>query len=208
MCAFNSIPLWKLTLVTPTILHEYLFWTCIYYVCIYAGSTAGLRGSKRSLYEGGIRVPGLIEWPAVIKQNVVTDYPVVSNDLLPTVCDIVHVPSSECPDNRPIDGQSILPLLTGRTGKRGSNIKWAYYIPKDFNAEYDAAISGDQYKVHATYNKGKIKSARLYDLVADRSESKDLSVEKPELLNSLKGELHIWLQSVAWSALKEVDCIS
>lgn len=153
-------------------------------------------------------MPGLIEWPTVIKQNHMTDYPVVSSDLLPTVCDIVGIPLSECPGDRPLDGESILPLLNRLREKRGSHIKWAYQIPHDFDAQYDAAISGDQYKVHATYDKGKIQSARLYDLVSDREEKKDLSSEKPKLLESMKAELHSWWESVRQSAIEEVACIS
>ena len=167
----------------------------------------GLRGSKRSLFEGGIRVPGFIEWPAVIKRNHVTDYPVVSSDLFPTVCDILGIPLSTCAANRSIDGESIMPLLTGQKKKRGSNIKWAYLIPGDFNAKYDAAISGDHYKLHATYNKGKVQSARLYDLLTDRTEDQDLSREKPQLVESMKAELHKWLQSVIWSATDGVGCL-
>ena len=49
------------------------------------GVTNGLRGSKRSLYEGGVRVPGMIEWPDVITSNKVSSFPVVTSDLLPTV---------------------------------------------------------------------------------------------------------------------------
>lgn len=172
-----------------------------------AGSTAGFKGSKRSLYEGGIRVPGLIEWPAVIKENIVTDYPVVSSDLLPTICDILGVPPTRSPV-RSIDGETIMPLLTGQRAKRGSKIKWAYHIPGDFGTKHQAAISGDQYKVYATYNHGKIESAELYDLVSDQFENKDLSREKPELFKSMKAELHRWWQSLVWSATEEVNCIS
>lgn len=167
----------------------------------------GLRGNKRSLFEGGIRVPGLIEWPAIIKQNHVTDYPVVSNDLFPTVCDILGIPLSTCVANRSIDGESIMPLLTGQWKTRGSNIKWAFPIPGDFNAKYNAAISGDRYKLHVTYNKGKIQSAQLYDLFTNQMEDQDLSREKPELVENMKAELHKWLQSVIWSATDGVGCL-
>ena len=53
------------------------------------GATNGLRGRKHFLYEGGIRVPGMIEWPDVITSNKVSSFPIVSNDLLPTVRDIL-----------------------------------------------------------------------------------------------------------------------
>ena len=48
------------------------------------GRTGGLRGRKRSLYEGGIRVPGIVTWPAVVQAGQVTDCPGVTSDYLPT----------------------------------------------------------------------------------------------------------------------------
>jgi hypothetical protein len=55
------------------------------------GSTNGLRGRKRDLTEGGIRVPGLMEWPARIKKNIVTDFPAATYDYKPTVMAIIGV---------------------------------------------------------------------------------------------------------------------
>ena len=71
------------------------------------GVTNGLRGHKKLLYEGGVCVPGMIEWPEVITSNKVSSFPVVSSDLLPTVRDILDI---KFPDNCPIDGISILPF--------------------------------------------------------------------------------------------------
>ena len=58
------------------------------------GHTYGLAGRKRSLTEGGIRMPTLLEWPAVIKSNHNSSFPGVSNDLFPTIIDILGVDSS------------------------------------------------------------------------------------------------------------------
>ena len=60
------------------------------------GSTNGLRGRKGTVYEGGVRVPGIIEWPDMISENRVVHTPIVSSDLLPTVMDILQL---EMPDN-------------------------------------------------------------------------------------------------------------
>ena len=169
------------------------------------GRTGGLRGRKRDLYEGGIRVPGIIEWPAMIKRNRVSDFPVVSNDFLPTVCDILGVKS---PDDRPIDGISILPFLRNETATRSKPIAWAYAIQDDFAVEqYNAALSSNQYKVYAAYSEGKMEKAELYDLKNDRSETKDLSAVHPDILNSMKQELEDWQQSVIKSARDEVQCL-
>jgi arylsulfatase A-like enzyme len=81
------------------------------------GSYKGdLREKKGSLYEGGIRVPTVIEWPAVIKRHRVSDIPAVTSDILPTVLDIVGL---EHPDPaRPLDGISLKPLIAGKAMNR------------------------------------------------------------------------------------------
>jgi hypothetical protein len=68
-----------------------------------------LRGNKGSVYEGGLRVPGIIEWPAVIQPRV-THYPACTMDLFPTVADILGLPDDVMV--RPVDGISLKPLLT------------------------------------------------------------------------------------------------
>ena len=167
------------------------------------GVTAGFKGRKRSLHEGGIRVPGLIEWPDVIKLNKKSDYPVVSSDLLPTVCDILGVSP---PSDRPIDGSSILPFLKGNASARNSSIKWAWNIKGSFENKYQAAISDDRCKVYAMYNKGIVQSAELYDLQEDPFETEDISSKQKVCFQTLKSELEEWRQSVIKSAKEEVKC--
>lgn len=75
----------------------------------------GFRGNKGSLYEGGLRVPAIIEWPAVIRQHRVSTLPCVSSDIFPTVLDLTGL---ESPDpQRPVDGISLRPLIEGDTMK-------------------------------------------------------------------------------------------
>ena len=166
------------------------------------GVTAGFRGRKRSLYEGGIRLPGLIEWPAMITKNRKSDFPVISSDLLPTACDIVNV---SVPSDRPIDGVSILPFLKGETSKRNVSLKWAYNVGGNFDGKYQAAISDDQYKVYATYNKNKV-TTELYDLKNDPFEKNDIKDKLSEVHDKLKSDLEDWRQSVKNSAVKVVKC--
>lgn len=75
------------------------------------GSTGGLRGVKASLWEGGIRVPAIIEWPTVITSPRHSDLPCTTSDILPTLVDLVGSPVS-LPE-RPLDGISLKPLLMG-----------------------------------------------------------------------------------------------
>ncbi len=80
--------------------------------CDEAGLNGHLHGTKASLYEGGIRVPAIIEWPSVIRTPGITDVPAVTSDIFPTILDILGL-SSSC-SNRPLDGISLRPLIEGR----------------------------------------------------------------------------------------------
>lgn len=82
-----------------------------------------LRESKGSMYDGGIRVPGLIEWPARIKNPAVSKIPSVTSDILPTLCAIVGQPLPK----RPIDGIDISPVFDGKMKERSEPIFfWSY----------------------------------------------------------------------------------
>jgi arylsulfatase A-like enzyme len=86
----------------------------------------GWRGTKGDLYEGGLRVPALIEWPAVIRTPRVSSVPCVTSDILPTVLDLLGL---KHPDpRRPLDGVSLKPLLLdGTMTERPSPIGfWKY----------------------------------------------------------------------------------
>eukprot|EP00487_Bulimina_marginata_P000158 TRINITY_DN10308_c1_g1_i1.p1 TRINITY_DN10308_c1_g1~~TRINITY_DN10308_c1_g1_i1.p1 ORF type:complete len:152 (-),score=37.50 TRINITY_DN10308_c1_g1_i1:26-424(-) len=76
---------------------------------VFAGETAGLRGRKGSIYEGGVRVPTLALWPGKIQAGSTTDVAGSTLDYFPTITDLVNY---QLPDQRPIDGESLLPLLT------------------------------------------------------------------------------------------------
>ncbi len=142
-------------------------------------TVGGLRGNKGSLFEGGIRVPGIIEWPAVIKPRV-TNYPACVMDLFPTVADIVGLP--EIATIKPLDGLSLEPLFAKELGERRAPIGFRY--------QNQRALIGDRYKVH-TANLGSGKFG-LYDLVDDPKESRDLSLDQPELFARMKQQLLDW----------------
>ena len=87
------------------------------------GSPGVLRGMKLWLYEGGHRVPGIVGWPGTIAPAVI-DEPVCSTDLLPTLCELAGVAP---PDDRPLDGTSLVPLLTGEKFRRETPLVWLNY---------------------------------------------------------------------------------
>jgi len=79
------------------------------------GSTGGFRGKKGSVYEGGLLVPGILEWPAMIQQHRATDVRCNSSDIYPTLLDIVGV---QMDDQPPLDGISLKPLIAGEMNER------------------------------------------------------------------------------------------
>ena len=94
--------------------------------------TNPFRGQKGAVYEGGVRVPGIIEWPARIPQPRVTDVNTVTSDILPTLCDLVGQP---LPD-RPLDGVSLKPLIDGKMTRRPTPICfWSYSVGRETKRE-------------------------------------------------------------------------
>jgi arylsulfatase A-like enzyme len=79
------------------------------------GSTGGLRGRKGTVWEGGLRVPGLMEWPARIRQPRRITEPCGTVDIFPTLLDLAGV---KVPPQRPLDGVSLAPLLAGEPWRR------------------------------------------------------------------------------------------
>jgi len=80
--------------------------------------TTPFRGQKGTMYEGGVRVPGVIEWPARIREPRVSNVNSVTSDMLPTLCELAGQPLP----NRPMDGISLTPLINGEMRKRPSPI--------------------------------------------------------------------------------------
>lgn len=142
-----------------------------------------LRGNKGSLFEGGIRVPGIIEWPAAIQPRV-TNFPACVMDLFPTVANIVGLPDSTM--IKPIDGINLKPLFEQEIGERRS--------PIGFRFQDKRALIEDRYKL-LTDNLAAGRF-QLYDLQADVRESNDVSSEHPELFNRMKQQLLDWDSSM------------
>jgi arylsulfatase A-like enzyme len=88
------------------------------------GSTGGLAGGKGDLWEGGIRVPGIIEWPSRIPEPRSTDIPAGTVDVFPTLLEIADVTISRA---SPLDGISLLPLVDGQMSSRPTPLGfWVY----------------------------------------------------------------------------------
>lgn len=149
------------------------------------GSAGPLRGRKRSLYEGGIRVPGIVEWPGHARPGSVTDVPCVTSDYLPTVLDVLGL---AYPDDRPLDGISLLPVISGEKKVRGKAI--------GFQSKKQMAWIGDQYKI---YSSDSGSSWELYDLTSDPGEKADAASWHADIIRQLADEAAQWKASCARS---------
>ena len=156
------------------------------------GSALGLRGRKRSLYEGGIRVPAVMVWPAGIKSHHEIDVPVTTTDIFPTILSVINIKPAGLV--KPIDGIDLSPILNGKKSR-------AAPICFQFNNQF--GVITDQYKLYSP-NRGN--TYELYDLLADKTEKNNLAQEKKEIVHNLKKVLTEWLHSCEQSdAGKDYD---
>jgi len=155
-----------------------------------ATSNAPLRAGKGYLYEGGIRVPLIINGPGVIPAGMETDVPVSGLDLLPTILDIAGV----CPPGHELDGESLMPIFrrTGRLAR--SSLLWHYPHYSNQGGKPGGAIRSGNWKLIEWYEDQKVE---LYDVTSDPGEQRDRSSDQPELVRRLRSDLALWRRQVA-----------
>jgi len=148
-----------------------------------AGSTHGLTGRKRSLYEGGVRVPSLALWPEHIKAGLVITDPSSTLDYLPTIAQLFDY---QMPDNRPIDGTSLLPLLlqssASETGQVTDKDEFNRLQPIPFRTKKVFALIDDNYKL---VFKRQSKQLQLFDIKNDPKELNDIAKQNPDIVERL-----------------------
>jgi arylsulfatase A-like enzyme len=148
------------------------------------GTVGEFRGFKNTVYEGGLRVPAIIEWPAVIKAPRITRYPAGTIDIFPTIAEITRLPASTM--LKPIDGMSLRPVFATEIAERTK--------PLPFRHQGRAALVDNRYKlVSQNLAAGKFE---LYDLEADPRETKDIAGEQPDVSRRLREALLSWNESV------------
>ena len=160
------------------------------------GSTGPFHGRKRDLFEGGIRVPGLLEWPAKIEPGRVTDAVVCTSDFLPTMVDLFDLPM---PGSRVLDGVSIKSVLDGCGGNRCR--------PIAFESRGMFALVDNRFKiVHVPKNVDKFNrhtkpaptapsTFMLFDLLDDPGEKHNIAKEYPEIVDRLARQVYVWRES-------------
>lgn len=148
-----------------------------------------LRANKGHLYEGGMRVPWVIRWPGKIAAGTVNDTPVVTTDVFPTLLEVAGL---EPKKGVPLDGESLLPLLTGKGHWKRESL-FFHYPNYAFHKKnrLGSVIRKGKHKLIWFYDD---ESVELYDLEADPGEKANLSEEMPGLSGKLQRELKVWLE--------------
>lgn len=156
------------------------------------GTNAALRGRKGDMWEGGIRVPCIIEWPAKIQRPSATDLPAGVIDIYPTLINLLGLTVAN--QVLPLDGISLSPLLSGEMKERPRAMGfWQHNGTKPVTTHSGpAAWSDNRFKLVKTSR----ENYELYDLTVDISESRNVAEQNPEIVNNMKNELDAWQQSV------------
>ncbi|MCA9052519.1 MAG: sulfatase-like hydrolase/transferase [Planctomycetaceae bacterium] len=182
------------------------------------GSVGPLREYKGHLYEGGIRVPGIVRWPGQVQPGTTNDMPVCGVDVLPTLCELAGI---NPPSDRVLDGTSIVPLLREELFQRDRPLYWQFnYAP----SVPDLVLRDGDWKLLATldlpeFPRGaditdemmqSLKTAEpvdfeLYNLAADVGEQSDLQTHEPQRFQQMKQQLvdryhEVRTESPTWPA--------
>ena len=154
------------------------------------GSAGPMRGRKRSLWEGGIRVPGLLEWPARIKSGGVTAVPCSTLDYFPTTLDILGIRIDRQP--MPLDGVSLVPLFDGKLKERPVPIPFETLGSagsKSSRGSPHIALVDNRYKLLTDMNDSPDKTPLLFDLINDPAEASNIAPANPEIVRSMNAKL-------------------
>ncbi|MCH1439548.1 MAG: sulfatase [Rubripirellula sp.] len=153
-------------------------------------SMAPLKGEKGSLHEGGVRVPLIIKYPAMIPSGSISNEPTISYDFYPTFVDLA---GGKLPENQIIDGKSLLPLMKNPTAVLDRDaLHWHY--PHFHHDRPASSIRERDWKL-IEYIDGS-GDLELYNLANDIGESKNLSKSKPGRTADLRSKLHNWRTEV------------
>jgi arylsulfatase A-like enzyme len=152
-------------------------------------SNLPLRAGKGWIYEGGIREPLLVRWPAVIPPGTVTRTPVSSPDFFPT---LIEVAGTQPTPGQPLDGMSLLPLFQGGTLPERP-LFWHYPHYGNQGGAPSAAIRRGDWKLIEWFEDQRLE---LFHLADDIGEQTDRYREHPARADALRTELRAWQKQV------------
>lgn len=149
------------------------------------GTAGPFRGRKRSLFEGGIRVPAILEWPARYKTPKVITAAASTSDYLPTILAALKQPVP-----KDLDGINLLPILDGKRKLRQSPL--AFETILDSRGSPKLCWIEDRWKLLTDLDG---KEEMLFDLEADAHETTNLAASQPRICSALRAKLENWRAS-------------
>jgi len=150
------------------------------------GKSGGLRGRKRSLYNGGVCVPAVAVWPGTVAKGRTVKMPCSTLDYLPTICEMIGF---DYPDERPLDGENLQAMLLGKADQRRTGIPFA----SNMKGPSTALVKGE-YKLYSNLSASGTGDA-LYHVHDDKAEANNLIAKNSKLADSMKTELREWVKS-------------
>jgi arylsulfatase A len=164
------------------------------------GSAGPLRGKKATMYEGGFRVPFIARWPGKVPVGVVSDEVAGAVDLLPTLAKLA---GGSAPDDRPIDGKDIRPILFGEPGAKSPHE--FFFFPHG-----NGAVRSGQWKFYP-WQEGADKKdkkppekgakVQLYDLTKDLGETTNVAEQHPAIVERLATAYQRFMEDVKQNKL-------
>jgi uncharacterized sulfatase len=151
-------------------------------------TNAPLRDEKGTLYEGGVREPLIVRWPARVEAGSVSNEVVTSVDFYPTLLELA---GAEPLPETVLDGESLASLLSNKGAPEREAVYWHY--PHYHHSTPASSIRKGDWKLIEFFEDGRVE---LYNLVEDISEENNLAETKPELAEELQQDLAAWRESV------------
>jgi len=185
-----------------------------------SGSAGNLRGLKGEVYDGGIRVPGIIHWKGKVKEGQTNETPAGLIDILPTLADVCGF---KVPTDRKIDGTSLSPLFDGKDFNRNTPLMWFFY-----RAYPEIAMRTDDYilignaldsipRTHRIADRDmdfikniELKEFELYNIINDPAQQNNLAEYHPDILNKMKPQMISLLEEIKqespyWKGLSKYE---
>ncbi len=166
------------------------------------GNTGPFRGRKRSIYEGGVRLPFIVRWPGRVPAGRVDDTSIVAAvDWLPTVCSLAGV---KLPDDLNPDGQDMSQAVLGKPVERTKPLLWQWrfrIFGEMVHKSPMLAIREEKWKLLMNPDRSRVE---LYDIPADPTELDNVAVQHPDVVERLSQTLLKWNDTLPPGPVEDV----
>jgi len=166
------------------------------------GSAGPFRGRKRSIYEGGVRMPFIVRWPGHTPAGKVDDTSVVAGvDWLPTICSLAGV---KLPDDLNPDGEDMSHAILGKPKPRTKPLMWEWRFRVFGDMAHKCpmlAIRDGKFKLLMNPDRSRVE---LYDIPADPTELDNLAVQHPDVVKRLSEKLLKWQATLPPGPVEQV----